>query len=213
MNNGVTFGNKNSVTDWDLLMTAKTIGEAVPKTKYVEIPGRDGALDFTESTGEVKYSDRTLTFRFELLNPSSFWETQRKIVNHLNGRKLKIILDQDPNYYFYGRCKVANDNLIKNLGEFNIECICDPYKYKKEETVITQNVSVGNSYNYINDRKSVIPTLTLSSAMTIEFEGNSYSLGAGSQKVLDIQFKEGTNTIEIISGSGTLTVAYQEASL
>jgi len=54
-NNGVTFGNKNSFTDWDLLMTSKTIGEAVPKTKYLEIPGRDGTLDFTESTGEVKY--------------------------------------------------------------------------------------------------------------------------------------------------------------
>ena len=213
MNNGVTFGSKNSIIDWDLLMVSKSIGEAEPITNYIEIPGRDGALDLSESLGEIKYKNRTLSFEFDLFNPISFYTTQREITNYLDGRKLKITLDQDPNYYFYGRCRVNSSSITKNLGHFTVECICEPYRYKQSITTISNSVSTGNSYNYINDRKSVVPTLTLSSAMTLEFDGNTYSLNSGSQKVLDIEFKEGTNTIKVINGSGTLSVSYQEASL
>lgn len=213
MNNGVTFCSKNTITDWDLLMISKNIGEAEAITNYVEIPGRDGVLDLTESLGEVKYKNRILTFEFDLFNPKSFWSIQREIVNYLNGKKIKITLDQDPNYYFYGRCRVSSSSIVKNLGHFTIECECEPYKYKQNVTTITNTVSTGGKYTYTNDRKSVIPTLTLSSAMTLRFNGNSYSLSSGTIKTFDIEFKEGINTIEVISGSGTLTVSYQEASL
>ena len=59
----------------------------------------------------------------------------------------------------------------------------------------------------------VTPTLTLSAAMTIEHNGTSYSLGAGTSKILGIQFNEGTNTIKGITGSGTLKAEYREGSL
>lgn len=213
MNNGVTFGSKNSITDWDLLMISKSIGEAEPITNYIEIPGRDGALDLSESLGEVKYKNRTLTFEFDLFNPISFYTTQREIINYLNGKKLKITLDQDPNYYFIGRCRVTGSSISKNLGHFTIECVCEPYRYKQNITTISNNVTAGNSYSYKNDRKSVVPTLTLSSAMTLSFNGTSYSVGAGTNKILGINFKEGTNTITVTNGSGTLSVSYQEASL
>lgn len=213
MNNGVTFGTKNSITDWDLLMVSKSIGEAEPITNYIEIPGRDGALDLSESLGEVKYKNRTLTFEFDLFNPISFYTTQREIINYLNGKKLKITLDQDPNYYFIGRCRVTSSSISKNLGHFTIECVCEPYRYKQNVTTISNNVTAGNSYSFKNDRKSVVPTLTLSSAMTLSFNGTSYSVGAGTNKILGINFKEGTNTITVTNGSGTLSVSYQEASL
>ena len=213
MNNGVTFGSKNSITDWDLLMISKSIGEAEPITNYIEIPGRDGALDLSESLGEVKYKNRTLTFEFDLFNPISFYTTQREIINYLNGKKLKITLDQDPNYYFIGRCRVTSSSISKNLGHFTIECVCEPYRYKQNITTISNNVTAGNSYSFKNDRKSVVPTLTLSSAMTLSFNGTSYSVGAGTNKILGINFKEGTNTITVTNGSGTLSVSYQEASL
>ena len=35
--NGVKFGEKHTIIDWDLLMTSKNIGEAVPKTNFVTI--------------------------------------------------------------------------------------------------------------------------------------------------------------------------------
>lgn len=212
MSNGVIFGTKNSVTDWDLLMTSKQIGKPEAKTNYIEIPGKDGTLDLTESLGEIKYNDRTLSFEFDLFNPKNFWNTEKEISNYLNGKKLKITLEQDSNYYYLGRCKVSS-SISKNVGHFTIECTCEPYKYKQNITTITNSVVTGGTYNYSNDRKSVVPTLTLSAAMTLEFNGTSYSIGTGTNKVLGINFKEGINTIKVISGTGTLTVSYQEGSL
>jgi len=71
MGNGVIFGTKNSVTDWDLLMTSKQIGKPEARTNYIEIPGRDGTLDLTEALGEIKYNDKSLnsyiaSFNFEI---------------------------------------------------------------------------------------------------------------------------------------------------
>lgn len=214
MNNGVTFGEKHTIDDWDLLMTSKSIGEAIPKTNYLEIVGRDGAIDLTEALGEVKYSDREISFEFDMFQKSSNWWTLKKeIANYINGKKMKVTLDQDPNYYYYARLQVDNFSNEKNVGHISISGTAEPYKYKKDITTIENEVSAGNSYTYTNGRKSVVPTLTLSEAMTITFNETSYSLGAGTQKVLGIKFVEGENTIEVTNGSGTLTVSYQEGDM
>lgn len=214
MNNGVTFGTKHSITDWDLIMTEKEIGKATPKLNSIEIEGRDGSIDLTEALGEVRFSDRNISFSFDTLKkPSSWWELDAEISNYINGRKLKVILDQDPNYYYLARLTVDSFTNTRNVGHFKISGTAEPYKYKKDITTVVYEATQGNSYNFENKRKSVVPTLTLSADMTLEFDGTSYALSAGTQKVLGIKFVEGTNTIKVVSGNGTLTATYQEASL
>ena len=214
MNNGVRFGDKHSIDDWDLLMTSKSIGEAKPKTNYIQIEGRDSSLDLTEALGEVRFEDRDLSFEFDMFQSSSaWWELKKTISNYLNGRRLKVVLDQDPNYYYDARMQVDNFSHDKTVGHISISGVAKPYKYKKEVTVITHEVIAGNSYTFTNARKSVVPTLNLSANMTLKFNGISYSLNAGELKVLDIKFVEGINTIEVTTGSGTLTATYQEADL
>lgn len=212
--NGVKFGDKHSITDWDLLMTSKSIGNPEPKILTVEIPGSDGLKDLTEAFGEINYNNRTLTFNFDLFqSPSEWWTIKDKISKYLHGKKLKIILDQDDEYYYFGRCKITNFSNDYTVAHLTIECDCEPYKYKTSTTEITESVTAGTTYTYSNLSKSVIPTLILSADMTLEFEGNTYSLSAGTQKVLDIKFVEGNNSIKVTAGSGTLTVKYQEATL
>lgn len=214
MSNGVKFGDKHSITNWDLLMVAKSIGEATPKTKYIEVPFSNGTKDLTEAFGEVKYNDRTLSFTFDMFqSPKDWLALKQSITNYLHGKKLKITLDTDPNYYYYGRCEVKSFANTTTVGHLQIDCICEPYKYKLNKTIDTRTVAVNNVLVYENDRKTVIPTITLSSAMILSFKGNTYSLGAGTHKILDIQFVEGDNVITIIQGSGTLTLEYQEGAL
>ncbi len=212
--NGVTFGSFHTINDWDLLMTSKSIGDAEAKTNYIQIPGSDGEKDLTEAFGEVRYNDRTITATFDMFQkPSEWMNLKDEITNYLNGKKLKIIFDKDPNYYYYGRCKVSDFSNSYNVGHITIEAKCEPYKYKINKTSITKTVSSGNTYTYTNDKKTVVPTITSSAAMTISFNGSSYSLTTGDNKLLGIEFKEGNNNIKIVSGSGTLTVTYQEAKL
>lgn len=212
--NGVTFGDFHTINDWDLLMTSKSIGNAEPKTNYIQIPGADGEKDLTEAFCEVKYQDRTITTTFDMFQkPSEWMRIKDEIINYLNGKKVKIIFDIDPNYYYYGRCKVTSSSNTYNVGHLTIEAKCEPYKYKVNKTIITKTVSSGNTYTYTNDRKTVIPTINSSAAMTISFNGSSYSLTAGDNNLLKIKFKQGNNDIKVTSGSGTLTVTYQEGRL
>lgn len=135
MNNGVKFGDIHSITDWDLIMTSKSIGIPEPKTNEVEIPGRDGTLDIPDPSGEVKYNNRPISFEFDTFKPSSeWWELNRIISNYLHGQKLKVTLDQDPNYYYLAKVKVDKFSNDKNVGHFSISGTAEPYKYKQNET-------------------------------------------------------------------------------
>lgn len=212
--NGVKFDDKHSIIDWDLLMVSKSIPLPEPKTISVDIPGRDGKIDLSNAFGEIKYENRTLTFDFDIFsNPSDWWELREKIAQTLYDKKIKIILDQDSNYYYLGRCKITSFTTTFTVAHISIECDCEPFKYKLTETSISNPLVVGETYTFSNLDKSVIPIFELSDEATVEFEGNSYSLSAGTHKVLDIIFKRGNNYIKIISGTGTMKLTYQEATL
>ena len=213
MDNGIKFGEYHSEKDWDLITTSKEIEKAEPRINEVEIPGRDGALLIPDPSGETKYNNRNISFTFDAIKKyNAWWELDRKITNALHGKKLAVTLDVDPNYYYLANLKVSS-SYEKNVGHFTISGIAEPYKYKKDVTIKAYEVSEGSTYTFENEYKSIVPTLELSADMTLEYEGNTYSLSAGSQKVLNIRFKEGTNSIKVVTGSGTLTATYQEASL
>lgn len=214
MTNGVKFGDKHSITDWDLLMTSKDIGEAIPKTNYLTIEGRDGSIDLTEWAGEIKYDDSTFTFDFDLFDTNNFWEVKKKISNYLNGRKLKIILDQDPNYYYYGRCVVASSSISYGIGHFTVQATCDPYKLKLNETNISKSVSPDQTFMLENERKSTMPKVTATANIVFSFGEKQFSISPETVfESPDFILKEGNNEIKIISGTGTLNFSYQEGAL
>ena len=214
MNNGVKFDDKHSITDWDLLMVSKNIEEAEPRINTIEIKGRNGSIDLTEALGAVKYNDRTLSFDFEIINPIDYWATRKSISNYLNGRKAKIILDQDPNYYYYGRCQVSDAENEKNVGRFTIECICEPYKMKKSETIVSDDVVAEDIITLSNEKKLVMPKIEATGNIVFKFEDKQFSIAANETfQSPDFILKEGNNQVEIISGSGTLKFTYREGSL
>lgn len=214
--NHIIFGTKNSYNDWGLtLKTRPVVSPPNPIYEKVQIKGRDGALDLTEALdGEVHYEDRKITAEFNVIDAVKTWDEKiSKILNYLQGQKMKITLSSDEDYYYLGRCKINDFTSNKKIGKLVIECEVEPYKYKQNVTVDSRSVSSGNSYTYTNDRKSVIPIITNSADMTLEYNGNAYTISAGTNKILDIKFIEGNNTIAVTNGSGTLKLEYQEASL
>lgn len=211
MNNGVKFGDKHSIDDWDLLMTGKSIPDAEPKTIDVDIAGSNGKLDLSEWTGEILYNNRTLTFTFDIFaSPSNWWTLKRQISNYLHGKKLKIVLDQDAEYYYYGRCKVTDFSNETTVAHISIECDCEPFIYKKEVT--TKTITGTGTLNLSNSRKRVMPKITSTSSMQFTFENKTFTVN-GTLQSPDMILKEGDNIIEVISGTGTLTATYQEGEL
>lgn len=212
--NSVIFGTKDSYTDFGLLLRPKKRPKPSPKSEYVSIPGRNGDLDFTEWAGEIFYNNLEFPLEFYMVDALNEWDSKlRTITNYLHGKQMKVIFSDEPDYYYFGRVKVNELSSDRRLGILSLSCTFEPFKYKKNITSKSYTVSAGKSYTFENERMNTTPTLTLSGAMTIEFEGTSYSLTAGTSKILDIRFKEGTNTIKVTTGTGTLKAEYQEGSL
>ena len=129
--NGITFGDLHSYRDLSLILKSKQIGTPAPKIKTIDIPGGDGVIDATEFFGEVKYQNRSLIFEFSTVVPKAqFMTLFGTVQNLLHGQRMKIALDEDPDWYYIGRISVSEWKADKNIGRLTIECDCEPFKYR-----------------------------------------------------------------------------------
>lgn len=227
--NGVTFGTKHSYDDFGLILTSKNITLPKAKTKIIEVPGADGVIDLTESlTDDVKYNNRTLSFTFTVIDPMASWASVlSEVANFLHGRKLRIHMDWDKNYYYEGRCAINQFKTNKRTATIAVDCDCDPYKIEKNSAsdpwnwddfnfvdgiIYEVTVSGTTSAILINRRKIVSPTFTCSAAMTVTFDGVTYNLPQGTTSILDIRLQEGENSV-VFTGNGTVQINYKGGSL
>ncbi len=210
---GVKFDNLHTYNDFSLILSAKKIGVPQPKTELLEVPGADELIDFTEFFGDVKFDNRKLEFEFTTLVPQSkFMTLFSRIQNALNGKRMKIVLDEEPDFYYSGRVSVKEWLADKNIGKITIECDCDPYKLKKDKTIVSNIVSVEKTVILSNLRKHVVPIFKSSAEIRIEFKGNSYSMSAGEARFPAIVLKEGETELKL-KGNSNVTIEYQEGGL
>lgn len=237
MMNGVTFGSKHSYRDWGLILKSRpVISSPSPKTVYVDIPASDGIIDLTESlTGDVKYENRTITCEFNVLDARKRWSNiYSEILDFLHGQQMKVILDEDPTYYYIGRVKVNEWKSDKKTSTITIEGNVEPYKLEmfssledwewdsfNFETGIVRdyrNIRVDESLTFTIEgrRKTVVPSFIVQSddgtGLKVKFNGTTYDLLDGTNRVLNIIIKDGTNTL-YFTGNGTVSIDYRGGRL
>ena len=218
MARGTSFGGLHSHRDLRLIQQSVDVQPAKPKLKFVDIPGADGTKDLSaQPSGRVSFGDRTLTWTFALY-PGENWEAKRtEVSNALNGVACHITLDSDPDYYYMGRLSVEKYKADSLLRQITVKATCRPFKYKQDETEVSAS-ALTTSYQTLvlmNDRKPVVPTITVSAETTIEWDGDSFTLSAGTHKILNIELQEGENLLraKTVSGTGSIVVTYQEGAL
>ena len=234
---GVTFEGIHSYRDWKLITKARPIiSPALPKTKYIDIPEADGVLDLTESlTGNISYKTRTVTLEFTVIEARKNWFTiYSKIQNFLQGKRIKIVLDEDPAYYYEGRFQVNDWLSDKKTSTIVITGEVDPYKmeitssvedwlwdtFNFENGVIREykDIVVDQylSLDVIGSRKRTVPVITISDAMSMSFEGVSYFLNAGTHRLTSIVLKEGVNNFQFfhtVDNLATISIEFKGGSL
>ena len=226
---GVTFGDKHSFDDFGIYLTSKTINPPEPQTNTISVPLRDGSIDLTESlTNDVKYNDRKINMTFSVIHPMEQWSDKvSEIENYLHGKRMKVVFDDDQNFYYMGRLKVNEWSSQKSIGKLVIECIADPYKYdiqgdwlwdpfdfendciSESENII---VSGSTSVVIVGKRKTTYPTITASAAMSVSYNGTTYNLTEGINKLYEMILDEGENTLTF-NGSGSVLIEYTGGSL
>lgn len=210
--NGMHFGNIHSYYDLNLVLSEVSIPPATAKTNFVDIPGADGSVDLTEALGEVKYNDRECRFAFTVFPYEDFEVKKREVSNLLNGRRVKIIVDKDPDYYWDGRCSIDEYMSDKNLHKIVVGAVVAPYKLKHDVTKVVVNAGTEVAKTLQNSRKTVIPTITCAAETTIIFNGNTFTFNAGTHKNLGITLVEGDNPVTVTS-TDTVSFTYQEGDL
>lgn len=212
---GITFGELHSYRDLNLILSEKEIGAPSVKKKLVEIEGADGSIDYTDFFGGPKYGNATHKFTFSALVPrSDFLTHYSTIKNALHGKKLRIVLDGDPGFFYVGRCYVSNFKNEKGIGKIEVECECEPYKYKTAKTVVTRAVDGAETILLTNSRKRAVPeiTITAESTLNLVYGYNVWDLSGGSYTLPELELMEGENTVTV-TGTGSITFTWQEATL
>ena len=213
---GIKFGSYHSYNDFQLILASKTIGSPSPKTETIDIPGGDGVLDLTDFFGETKYGNRNLSFEFSSLTiPSDFMPLFSRVQNALHGKKMHIILDEDPEWYYVGRISVSEWKAEKNIGKLVVDCDCDPYKYQISPTAINKSISGTSTITLANSRKRVVPEVkvTSGSGLSVTFgSGYYWNLASGSYLLPELELVEGNNLVTV-SGTGSITFTYTQATL
>lgn len=213
---GITFGTLHSYDHLNLLLTSKEIGSPEVKVRKIDIEGADSSLDLTDFFGEAKFENVTHKFDFSTIVPQAqFLSLFSTVKNAIHGKKMRIILDDDPLFYYLGRIKVSSFTNDKNIGIISIECDCEPFKYKLEKTVVSATVGGAQVIVLTNGRKRAVPEVRIESngSIRIEYQGsNIWDLGSGSYTLPELELMEGVNHVTV-TGAGNITFTWQEANL
>lgn len=104
-----------------------------PKTKLVEVPGSDIVLDLTESlTGKVHYGTRVGRFEFVVVGGRSKWPAvYAALLNEIHGKRVQIVLDDDPNHYYQGRVTVDEWASEEVTATIVLTAEVEPYKHRR----------------------------------------------------------------------------------
>lgn len=144
---------KHSYEDWCLIPSGRpTIVPPTPQEFTVEIPGRSGKVDFGDAihTHPI-YNNRQGSLEFILDHDSENyynWSTSySEIMRFLQGFWIKVILTDDPDWYYQGRLSVNEFKSNADWSTITIDYDLQPYKYS---TISTGSAWLWDPFSFIN---------------------------------------------------------------
>ncbi len=229
---GTQFGDKHSTRDWGVYpSTRPEIGLPEVNTNYVEIPYSNVTLDFTEVlTGFPTYRNREITWKFLYIGKRENWSQKySEIASDVHGKRLKIIMDEDPNYYYMGRCEMESWESDRLASTITIKAACEPFKYELKSSLedwlwdpFDFNTDVAREYKDLEIDGTYeleifaadmpeSPEFVVTGNITAEIYGNIYSLPEGLSKITGLTITQDTTIV--FSGKGTVSVDYKGGHL
>ena len=233
---GVSFENYHTLKDWGLyIVNRQENSPPEPKIYKVDIPGGNGSIDVTEAVlGSVAYSDRQITCEFYTLERDVLqWANlYSEIMAAIHGKKMKIIFDDDPGYYYVGRVSVQEWKSERQHAVLTVVCDCEPYKYEVnayganwlwdpfdfETGVIyddTKTITGTTTVTVETLKMPVTPSFRANKAMTLTCEGNVYTIPADTDITFyELVLTEGSHNLTFkCSGTGTVKIMFTNGVL
>ena len=210
----IRFGTKWARADYGLIVAPYAISMPEPQTNFIDIPGRDGALDLSEAFGTVRYADRIIPLTMYARAP--FDTLISTFAADVHGRRMDVIFDRNPTYYYDARITIEDVERHAGYCELSLECRAKPYKLEHFETTVTILPTGTATITLTNTRMPVVPTITVSAEMTLTFTISAINydvtLSAGAHVVPSLVLMEGETEIGI-TGTGSITFTYRKGAL
>ena len=210
---GVMFDKEHSYYDLGLMLTKyPDISPPVPKTKFVDVPGKDGALNLSKTlTGHMLYNRRTMQLSFAILAPRKLWpDIHSEIMDKLHGQDMSIVLDDDPEYMYTGTLAVEAYDPGKVTSGVTITADLEPYKKRILDTITAFTVDGTRTAAITVERMPTVPVIAASAAMSMTFGGVTYALEAGENEFPDVIMRSGAYNTFTFTGSGDVSLKYKE---
>ena len=224
---GIRFNGKHSYEDLGITIAEKNAGYPDKEKIKVKIPFSNVEYDFSGIYGEQTYSNRSLTYTFNVISKKPTTQKINAIETNLsnwlmnsNGKQ-KLYDDSTPNYYYlaevegglnfaelwnHGKLTVtftAYPFMISELEEGHD--IWDEFNFELDVSQITE-FEVNGSLEvvlYNIGTPSLSPTIETTAPMEIMKDGVTYSIPSGRSKSSDFKLIPGENELPI-TGNGTI---------
>ena len=195
----IMIGDKNTFNDWHLFSVNRPfVAPPLPKTRYVDVLGMSGSLDYTEAPNKIpKYADREGSWEFIMLNPGDVpeysiadqgsyrynWASRySEIMAYLQGRRFdSIMLEDDWQYKYRGRVWVNEYRSDPMWGKIVLNYRLEPFKYSDGQRgddahfttrQISQNIDLALSVT-----QGTMPTPLSFLAQTTDTDSSHYTHG------------------------------------
>jgi hypothetical protein len=227
---GMTINGKHT-RDLGLKLLSFFIPLPPVKETIITVPGMSGGIDATDVVaGHPTYGMREgLKFEFKLYNNWKEFEIAKsQLAEWLHGKKVKVVLDSDPQYYYVCRLKIDARKTNAINATIVVTGIAEPVKYEItssdedwlwdllsfEDGVIRELKDVvisGNTEVTIlagNYSTSPIFKVSESIKLTVTYEGYTYPLSVGDIKIPRIRVGE-KDVVLVFDGQGKLDISYR----
>ncbi len=185
---GIYINGQHTGQDMGLVMTERNIGAPVVQTYKVDVPGKNGSLDLSESlTGDIRYSNRPLDFKFITDGNREKVLTAIDKMMMLHGQQAEIITEDYPDYYYKGRISISHKDYGR-YAEFEISVDAEPFRTARKMSSYSFDVSSSKECLILNNGMPVIPSVAATDTVTIIRNGQRVSISAGSSYI-DAFFK------------------------
>lgn len=127
----------NTRDDWGLaLQTQPTFSMPPVKTKTLDGPAMGGVIDLTTAiTGYPVMGQREGSFQFAAKARQAEWQTLiSTLAGILHGQTLRVILDDDPGWYYEGRFALNRGECSPRHAIVTIDYSVGPYAWAREST-------------------------------------------------------------------------------
>ena len=207
---GVSFDDVHT-SDWGLTQSVPAeISAPEPNLYQIEIPGNDmgadGAmLDLTEPiTGRVTFKQRAIRIPLVCrgLSRDDWPALQSRIASAIHGQKKRIVFDDDPDYYWYGRCYVDGWNASGKIAKPVITADVGPFKWELSTTELSTSWdSIPETTTTISSGKNVStnPRQVDLRFGTAEIPTGDFSLYTRLEFTLSVI---GTGSLQLIDSAG-----------